>query len=269
MKYAKAASLADALARLADGAVALAGGTVLVPEMMAEGRGPSLVDIGGLAELRGIRRGDAALVVGALVTLAELAGGAPERPALQAAASVVANPHVRLVGTVGGNVAFREPYPNLPPALMALAAEVVLAGPDGEERVSVETIAAQGVPRGRLIVAVRVPLDRPRRAGFRKYAWRHSSGRTLVSVGAGLELRDGVALEPRLAVGGICQHPRRLPRAEARLAGRPLDGAAIAEAARIAADEVPADVTAPPSAAYRRRLVAAGVRAALAEAAGR
>jgi CO/xanthine dehydrogenase FAD-binding subunit len=265
MKYAKAGSLADALSRLADGAVVLAGGTVLVPEMMSAGAGPSLVDIGGLAGLRGIRRDGSALVIGALVTLAELSAGVPELPALQAAASQVANPHVRLVATVGGNVAFRLPYPNLPPVLMALAAEVVLAGSGGDEVVSIDRIALDGVPRDRLITAVRVPLDRPRHAGFRKYAWRHSSGRTLVSVGVGLEVSGRGAADPRLAVGGICQHPRRLPRTEARLVGRPLDADAIEEAARMAAEEVVADVDAPPSASYRRRLVAAGVRAALAD----
>src|SRR5262245_10431181 len=136
MRYAKARSLAEALGRLAEGAVALAGGTVLVPEMMAEGRGPSLVDIRGITGLRELRREDGALVLGALVTLAEVADGVPELPALQAAALQVGNPHVRRAGTVGGNVAFRMPYANLPPVLMALAAEVVLVGPEGEARVA-------------------------------------------------------------------------------------------------------------------------------------
>jgi carbon-monoxide dehydrogenase medium subunit len=267
MKYSKARSVTDALLQLADGAVVLAGGTVLVPEMMAAGAGPQqLVDIGGLDGLRGIRRDGSTLVIGALVTLAELANGAPELPAVQAAASEVANPHVRLVGTVGGNLAFRQPYPNLPPVLMALAADVVLAGPNGEEIIPIDQVAHEGVPRGRLITAVSVPLGRSRRAGFRKYAWRQSSGRTLVSVGVGLEMKGGVVAEPRVAVGGICQHPRRLPRAEAYLLGRPWRSDALDDAARIAAEEVIADVQAPPSSSYRRRLVAAGVRAALADA---
>jgi carbon-monoxide dehydrogenase medium subunit len=243
----------------------LAGGTVLVPEVSASGGGPDLVDIGGLGALRGITSDRDALIVGAGVTLAALERATIAPPALRAAAAAIGNPHVRHAGTVGGNVAFRMPYANLPPLLIALGANVVLAAPGSEGLVAIDRIATEGVPQRHLITAVRVPIESERRAGFRKFEWRRSSGRTLVTVAASAVVVDGAAHAPRVAVGGICKHARRLPRTEAFLEGRTLDERTLEEASRLALDEVVSDVSEPPSETYRRRLVAAGVSSTLRE----
>ena len=262
MRYRRAASVPEAIAALADGAVPLAGGTVLIPEAIRRGEGPDVVDVARIDALHELSVGPT-LRLGAMLTIARIAS-APELaafPALQRAAAEVANPHVRLRATLGGNLGYRAPYANLPPVLIALDAVVVIADAQGERTIAIEELARTGPPPGALIVGVEIQLaGSERRSAFRKFAWRRSSGRTLVTVAIG-----GTAEAPRVAVGGLCQHAVRLPRVEALLAGRAWTNAVIDEAARRAADETPADVAAFPPPGYRRRLVAAGVRSALVE----
>jgi CO/xanthine dehydrogenase FAD-binding subunit len=263
MRYRRATSIAEAIAQLGDGAVPLAGGTVLVPEAVRRGDGPDVVDVSRIAALHELTAGPI-VRIGAMVTLARIAT-APELAALTAlaaAAAEVGNPHVRLRGTLGGNLGYRAPYPNLPPALIALDATVILAGAGGERAVAIEELARTGPPTGALIVRVEIAGDAARSA-FRKFAWRRSSGRTLVSVAVG-----GRREAPRVVVGGLCRHAVRLPEVEALLAGRAWTRSLADEAALRAAEVAPADVPEYPSPAYRRRLVAAGVRSALGEAAG-
>ncbi|HEY0483291.1 MAG TPA: FAD binding domain-containing protein [Kofleriaceae bacterium] len=202
------------------------------------------------------------LRIGAMVTLARIAG-APELAgltALQAAAAEVGNPNVRLRGTLGANLGYRAPYPNLPPALIALDATAVIADAGGERTIAVEELVRTGPPPGALIVRIEIAGDAARSA-FRKFAWRRSSGRTPVAVG-------GTRARPRVVVGGLCRHAVRLPGVEALLADRAWTPDLVREAAARAAGEAPADVAAFPPAIYRRRLVAAGVRRALDELAG-
>jgi carbon-monoxide dehydrogenase medium subunit len=260
VRYRRAASVPDAIAALADGAVPLAGGTVIVPEAIRRGEGPDVIDISRIAALHGLTV-QPVVRIGAMVTLARIAS-APELagcPALQAASAEVANPHVRLRGTLGGNLGYRAPYPNLPPILIALDAMAVLADPAGARTIAVEDLVRSGPPRGSLIVGVEIAAGAPR-AAFRKFAWRRSSGRTLVTVAVG-----GSRDAPRVVVGGLCSHAMRLPRVEHLLAGRPWTSAVADEAARLAAEDAIADVPEFPPPGYRRRLVAAGVRSAVLE----
>jgi CO/xanthine dehydrogenase FAD-binding subunit len=263
MRYRRVTSVPEAIGLLADGAIPIAGGTVIVPEAIRRGEGPDVVDISRIEALHQLTAGPT-VRIGAMVTIARIAG-APELAAfaaLQAAAAEVANPNVRLRGTLGGNLAYRAPYPNLPPALIALDAMVVIADAQGERAIAIEELARTGLPAGSLIVGVDLVV-RAQRSAFRKFAWRRSSGRTLVTVAIG-----GSPDAPRLAVGGLCQHPVRLPHVEQLLAGRPWTGAVADEAARCGADEAPADVHEFPPPGYRRRLVAAGIRSVLREASG-
>jgi carbon-monoxide dehydrogenase medium subunit len=260
VRYRRAASVPDAIASLADGAVPLAGGTVIVPEAVRRGEGPDVIDISRIAALHALTV-QPVVRIGAMVTLARIAG-APELagfPALQAAAAEVANPHVRLRGTLGGNLGYRAPYPNLPPILIALDAVAVIADAAGERAIAVEELVRSGLPPGSLIVGVDISGGAPR-AAFRKFAWRRSSGRTLVTVAVG-----GSRDAPRVVVGGLCRQAMRLPRVERLLAGRPWTSAAADEAARVAAEDAIADVPEFPPPTYRRRLVAAGVRSAVLE----
>jgi len=263
MRYRRAASVPDAIALLAEGAIPLAGGTVIVPEAVRRGASPDVVDISRIEALHALST-EPVVRIGAMVTLARIAS-APELagfPALQAAAAEVANPHVRLRGTLGGNLGYRAPYPNLPPILIALDARAIVCDRAGERVIAVEELVRDGPPPGSLIVGVDIATAQPR-AAFRKFAWRQSSGRTLVTVAVG-----GPPDAPRVAVGGLCSHAMRLPRVESLLAGRSWTSALAAEAARLAAEDATADVPEFPRPSYRRRLVAAGVHSAVLEVRG-
>jgi carbon-monoxide dehydrogenase medium subunit len=270
MRYRRATTLDEAIAMLAEGGVPLAGGTVIVPEAMHAGGGPDVVDISRIAGLREIAFHDSATHLGALVTIARVAAEdvRARHPALHAAAEEVANPHVRRMGTVGGNLGYRKPYPNLPPALIALDATVSLVGAGGERTCTMEELAAEGVPAGAMITGVTVPHDGARSA-FRKFAWRRSSGRTLVTVAAGARLAGALPLaRPRIAIGGICRRAMRLPAIEDRLAAEAWTPELIDDAAAAAAEHAIADVAEYPAAGYRRKLVASGLRRVLRELIG-
>ena len=265
MRYRRAGTVQEAVALLAGGGVPLAGGTVIVPQAMQAGQGPDVVDISGIAALRELAFDRATTRIGALVTIARVVDdpALASHTALRAAAAEIGNPHVRRMGTVGGNIGSRA-YPDLLPALIALDATVILSSKGGEERRSIEDVARDGVPAGSLVVCVEVPREE-RRSAFRKFAWRRSSGRTVVSVAASTAFVGGVPKRPRVAVGGICQPATRLSKVEALLGEASWTRERVDAAARTGAEETPADVVAHPSIGYRRQLVEAGLRAALLE----
>jgi CO/xanthine dehydrogenase FAD-binding subunit len=227
-----------------------------------------LVDLGRITSLNELAQKDGYLHLGARVSLARIAASAEVREryaALAKAAASVGNPQIRNVATIGGNVALGLPVADLPPALLALDAEVVYRGPDGEQRLPILRVITDGVPTGCLITAVRIPRESERRSGFLKFSWRQASGKTIVSVAAALRIEDGLIAAPRLTVGGLARSAARLPQTEQILAGRAWSQDLAEEAASAAAAEPVFDASSPPGENYRRRLVSEGVRRILAE----
>ena len=144
VEYEKAGSVGHALtllARYGPTARVLAGGHSLIPMMKLRLAQPeTLIDIGGLAELAFVTRTDGELRIGALTTHAKLLE-APETASqfaiLQDAERVIADPVVRLWGTVGGSVCQADPSEDLSAAFAALRATMVIAGPEGNRSVPV------------------------------------------------------------------------------------------------------------------------------------
>src|SRR5256714_8249944 len=119
--YHRPATLADAvklLSTLGDEARPLAGGHSLVPMMKLRLATPEhLVDLHGIAGLKGIRRDGSKIVIGAMTTQHELLASdeiAKTVPILHEAALLIADPQVRYMGTIGGNVANSAPRNELP-----------------------------------------------------------------------------------------------------------------------------------------------------------
>jgi aerobic carbon-monoxide dehydrogenase medium subunit len=144
VEYAKPGSVAEALELLAsnDGARGLAGGQTLINVMKARAASPDLlVDLNGLAELRGIElAGDGTLTIGAMTTYSELMGSAEARarPILGEVCATIADVQVRNRGTIGGNVCSNDPTNHLPPLMVAVGALMTIAGPNGEREVPAE-----------------------------------------------------------------------------------------------------------------------------------
>ncbi|WP_027545984.1 xanthine dehydrogenase family protein subunit M [Bradyrhizobium sp. WSM2254] len=136
--YHRPASVADAVKLLSDlgeDARPLAGGHSLVPMMKLRLATPAhLIDLHGIATLKGIRRDGNNLVIGAMTTQHELLASsdvAQSMPILHEAALLIADPQVRYRGTIGGNVANGDPGNDMPALMMTLGATYRLEGPDG------------------------------------------------------------------------------------------------------------------------------------------
>jgi carbon-monoxide dehydrogenase medium subunit len=136
--YHRPDNLADAvklLTSLGDEARALAGGHSLVPMMKLRLASPAhLVDLHGIAGLKGVKRDGHMIVIGAMTTQHELLASdeiGKSLPILQEAALLIADPQVRYRGTIGGNVANGDPGNDMPALMMALGASYRLEGANG------------------------------------------------------------------------------------------------------------------------------------------
>jgi carbon-monoxide dehydrogenase medium subunit len=189
-------------------------------------------------------------------------------PALAGCLRLVANERVRNQATIGGVLADAD-YASDPPALLsALAAEAVLAGPDGRRAVPVRDLIVDHyttvIEPDELLVEVRVP-PQPAVAAYRKFRSRHAEDRPCVGVALAAGRDDaGRVRDLRLVVGAVSGRPQELPEACALAEGRVLDEALAAEIARRYAAELDPIDDARGSSAYRRRIVEVEVRRALA-----
>jgi carbon-monoxide dehydrogenase medium subunit len=138
--YAKPRALAEALALAArPGAKILAGGQSLIPSLNMRLSSPELlVDVNGLAELKGIRLDKDTVRIGALTTHAELERSDVVKkhlPLLAAAVPHIAHPAIRNRGTLGGSLALADPAAEYPACALALEAAIVVTGKKGERRI--------------------------------------------------------------------------------------------------------------------------------------
>lgn len=127
--YHRPSTVRDAQALLKDGAKALGGGQTLIPTLKLRlANPPAVIDLGAIAELRGIEQSGDVLVIGAMATHSEVAESKAVRsalPGLAALAEGIGDPHVRNRGTIGGSVANNDPAADYPAAVLALNATVV------------------------------------------------------------------------------------------------------------------------------------------------
>jgi aerobic carbon-monoxide dehydrogenase medium subunit len=130
-KYQKASSVADAAKTIgADGEAKLvAGGMTLIPTLKQRLAKPSaLVDLGGIAELKGIKKDGNAIVIGAMTKHIDVANSPEVKSAIPALADLAAHigdPAVRNRGTIGGSISNNDPAADYPSAVMALNATIV------------------------------------------------------------------------------------------------------------------------------------------------
>jgi aerobic carbon-monoxide dehydrogenase medium subunit len=246
VEYARPSSVDEALGLLAanEGARALAGGQTLINVMKARAASPDvLVDLNGLAELKGIELGaDGTLEIGAMTTYTEIVESveARARPILGEVCAQIADVQVRNRGTLGGNVCSNDPTNHLPPLMVALGATMTIRGADGERQVPAADfflgVYMTAAGPGELLTKVTIPAGR--KDGFAAVTIG-VDGTCIVNVAASL---NGAA---RIAIGCVDAVPVVLEPASA-------DESAVREAVRGANLDPPSDVHA--SADYRRHL---------------
>jgi carbon-monoxide dehydrogenase medium subunit len=270
--YARATSLADALDLLAthgDRAKVLSGGQSLMPAMNLRLISPELiVDIGELAELRGIAVKGDTLVIGALTRHVDLLKSpdiAKHAPLLAEAVSHVAHPAIRNRGTIGGSLAHADPSADYPAVMLAVDADIQLAGPKGSRTVRARDffkgLFEVDLAAGEIITGVRFA---PMRAAAYAKLRQRASHFAIVGVAAALDVDQGTIRSARVGLTGAASYATRLTKVEEALAGKALDKSTIDAAAALAGTDltdVNADIHA--SEAYRRAMVPVFTRRAL------
>jgi carbon-monoxide dehydrogenase medium subunit len=245
--YRRASSIDDALGAIGTpGTKVIAGGMSLLPLMKLRLANPDrLVDIGRLAELRGVRQlSDGRLAIGALTTYSELMDSpARHYGLLRDALPDIGDVQVRNRGTVGGAVAHCDPASDLPAVLLALDAEIVARSTRGEH-----VYAADGFFTGafetaladdELITEVRLPGPRDDAGSAYASLVQRASGYSIVGVAAVVIKQGGSAItQANVALTGVGEAPYRAKAVEAALVGNEGTAEAIAAAAAHAADGV-------------------------------
>ncbi len=287
--YAAPATVEEACRLLAGAngdAVLIAGGTDLMPKLRGagpQGRRRLLVGLRDIPELS-VLACDAAsgLHIGAMVRLADVADHAGVRalfPALSEAAAATGTPQIRNMGTVVGNLCNAAPSADNAPALLALEAQVHIAGPTGRRWLPLgDFFEGPGVTRlgpAELVVAVTAPPP-PSRSGL-SYQYLSERGRVDISaVGVAVFValtEDGVCEHVRIALGGVAPTPVRVSHAEGLLQGLvwrdPKAMEVVDRAAAAAADAARPINDVRASAGYRLRMVRVLVARALDEALAR
>ena len=301
-EYTKAGSVAEAIEILRQDPEAkiIAGGHSLLPLMKLRLARPSqVVDIGGIAGLRGISVADGVVSIGALTTHYEISSSADIQAncgILAEAAAGVGDPAVRNRGTIGGNVSHADPASDLPTVLTALGASFNLQGPSGSRTVAADDFFLgpfeTAVRADEVLTGVSVPALAANQVA--EYAKMSHPATSFAVVGAAavVTLEGGGGghghghdhdhdhghghdhaprcTAARIAVGGLTPKPTRSPAVEAALAGSELTSDSIAEAAALVSndlgDDILGDVYA--SADYRRNMAGIELKHALYHAVG-
>ena len=199
-EYQKAGSLSDAVAKLkaAEDGSPLAGGMTLIPTLKLRLAQPSdLVDLSGVAELKGIREEGGALVIGAMTPHAQVAASDLVKktiPALAALADGIGDAQVRNRGTIGGSIANNDPAADYPAACLGLNATIVTDKRKIPADQYFKGLFETALQAGEIITAVSFP--KPEKAGYAKFP-NPASRYAVVGVMAA-KTKDGV----RVAVTG-------------------------------------------------------------------
>lgn len=250
--YVKPSSLPDVfdlLERYGDEAKLLAGGQSLLPALNMRLSAPAvLVDVNGLAALRGIAVRDQTLRIGALTRHVELAQSpevARHAPLLARAIPHVAHAAIRTRGTFGGSIAYADPAAELPACAVALDAVFVLASRAGERRVPAREffrdLYTTALRRGEVLVAGEFPLmEGPRRSVFLELA-RRRGDYAVVGVALDAACEGGLYSRASVVFFGVGVTPVLAQTVAAAMEGRALSDEVVAAAqAAVGRDIAPA-----------------------------
>jgi carbon-monoxide dehydrogenase medium subunit len=265
------------LAQWGDDGRALAGGHSLIPMMKLRLAMPAhLVDLAGISELKGVRADGNDVVIGAMVTQHELVASellTAKVPLLRETSLQVADPQVRYVGTIGGNVANGDPGNDMPAVMMCLGASYHVTGQGGESRIAARDFY-QGayftaLETGNVLTAVRIPVP-PAGHGYAYEKLKRKIGDYATAAAAVvLTMAGGKVATCSIGLTNVAETPLWAEEAANILVGSTLDAATVKKA--VAAAEA---ITAPAADArgpahYRTKMAGVMLTRALARARSR
>lgn len=275
--YHRPASVKEAvslLGSLGEDARAIAGGHSLIPMMKLRLASPAhLIDLAGVADLKGIREDGRDVVIGAMTTQHEVIESELLRkkiPILRETSFVIADPQVRYVGTLGGNVANGDPGNDMPAVMMCLNASYHAAGKSGERRIAAREFY-QGayftaLEPGEIVTAIRIPAP----AAGHGYAYeklkRKIGDYATAAAAVVLTMSGGKVASCSIGLTNVAETPLWAEEAAKILIGSTLDAATVKKAVTAAeAITSPATDSRGP-AAYRTKMAGVMLTRALARA---
>jgi aerobic carbon-monoxide dehydrogenase medium subunit len=278
--YHRPATVADAvklLADLGDDARPLAGGHSLVPMMKLRLATPAhLIDLHGVADLKGIKRDGNKVTIGAMTTQHELLASeeiARSLPILHETALLIADPQVRYRGTIGGNVANGDPGNDMPALMMTLDASYQLQGPNGAREIAVSEFY-QGayftaLEPGEILTSVSVPVP----AAGHGYAYeklkRKVGDYATAAAAVVLTMSGGKVATCTIGLTNLHETPLLAADAAKAVIGTSLDAASLKKAAQAAQAIMSPAADARGPVEYRKHVGGIMVTRALQRAAGR
>jgi aerobic carbon-monoxide dehydrogenase medium subunit len=249
--YVKPGSVEEAVTALVEGgedAKIIAGGQSLLPVLRLRLAAPSLlVDLGGIAELKGIRDDGDGIVIGAMTPYFEILGDnlVQEHVALLAqATATVADNQVRHRGTLGGALAHADPAGDLGAPALALDAVMTIAGSSGTRTVSAADFFVDyfttALGEGEILTSIRFPKYTGWGSHYEKFN-RTAQAWSMCAVAAAVRVEGGSIAEARVGLTNMGTTPIRARAVEQALVGQP----ATAEAVRAAAEHATEGTAAP------------------------
>ena len=278
--YHRPATVADAvklLSSLGEEARPLAGGHSLVPMMKLRLATPEhLVDLHGVAALKGIRRAGDAIVIGAMTTQHELLASdeiGKSLPILNETALLIADPQVRYRGTIGGNVANGDPGNDMPALMMTLGASYRLEGPSGAREVPAgefyQGAYFTALEPGELLTAISIPVP-PAGHGYAYEKLKRKVGDYATAAAAVvLTMAGGKVATCQIGLTNLSETPLLAEDAAKAVIGGSLDPATLNKAAAAAEAIMSPAADARGPVEYRKHVGGIMVMRALQRAAGR
>ena len=259
-------SLDEAISLLEDHgpeATVLAGGQSLIPLMKLQLAAPSyVVDINGIPGLADIVEDGCCLRIGSLARESDLDNTEivqSKYPILHDTTSVIADPLVRNMATVGGNLAHGDPANDHPATMIALGAEVTAVGPGGRRKIPVadffEGPLTTALQKGEILTQIKV-LALPEGSGSAYIKLERKVGDyATAGVAAVVTVADGVCQRAGIGLTNAGPIPVKAASAESFLVGKKLDDETIGEAARLASEAAEPTADLRGSEEYKRDMV--------------
>jgi carbon-monoxide dehydrogenase medium subunit len=273
--YRRPTSVDEALTAISGGdAKVIAGGQSILPLLkMRLASADTLVDIGRLTDLRGMRElPDGGYEVGALTTYADIIAGTKLAWVAEAVEGI-GDVQVRNRGTVGGSISHCDPASDLPAVALALDYSVVLRSVRGERTAALDgffegAFQTAAAPDELLVAIRRGPVPAGAQGAYRKLE-QPASGYSIVGVAAVIASSGGSVSHARVAITGVGEAPYRAKAVEEALLGSDGSAAAVVAAAEHAADgqTVNSDIHADRD--YRSHMAVVFTRRAIEAALGR
>ncbi len=253
----------------------LSGGQSLIPMMKFRLARPThLIDINRIGGLSYIKEEGGFLKIGGLTREADLETSAlitSKYPLIADTAHVIADPQVRNLATVGGNLAHGDPANDHPATMLALGAQIVATSKKGERVIPIEdffvSLFTTALQHGEILTEVRIPVPPPKSGGAYLKQERKVGDFATAAVAVQVTLdASGACQKAGVGLTNVGPTPLKARKAEDFLRGKKLDAATIAQAAQLAAgDSQPSsDLRGP--AEYKRGLVKEFTKRALARA---